>query len=168
MPVRLSSLTAPIDTNSVSARCSLKKITAFFFLLLLSIPALAVDEHQVMYIGGTTPGLAAGVVGSLDTTGETALIFEHAGTKLEIPYTTIDSHEYSTEVTHHLGVLPAVAVGMVRIRKHRHYFRVTYHSADGVAQVAVFEVSKQMSRPLQAVLSARAAKAKTCSPCAEN
>ena len=149
-------------------RCSMKKLTALFLLLILSLSALAVDDQQVMYIGGTAPGLAAGTVGSLDTTAETALIFEHAGIKLEIPYAAIESHEYSTEVTHHLGVLPAVAVGMVRIRKHRHYFRVTYHSADGVPQVAVFEVSKQMPRSLQAVLAARSAQAKTCSPCAEN
>ena len=149
-------------------RCSLKKITALFLLLILSIPALTVDDHQAMYFGGTTPGIAAGTVGSLNTTAETTLIFEAPGTKLEIPYAAIDSHEYSTEVAHHLGVLPAVAVGMVRIRKHRHYFRVTYHTTDGVAQVAVFEVSKQMPRTLQAVLTARAAKAKTCAPCAEN
>ena len=146
----------------------MKKLTALFFLLIVSLPAFAVDDGQVRYIGGSAPGLAAGTVGSVDTTAETALIFEHAGNKLEIPYAAIESHEYSTEVTHHLGVLPAVAVGMVRIRKHRHYFRVTYHGADGVAQVAVFEVSKRMPRTLQAVLSARAAKAKTCSPCAEN
>jgi hypothetical protein len=146
----------------------MKKLTALFLFLIVSLPALAVDDGQVRYIGGSAPGLAAGTVGSLDTTAETALIFEHAGSKLEIPYAAIESHEYSTEVTHHLGVLPAVAVGMVRIRKHRHYFRVSYRSPDGVAQVAVFEVSKQMPRTLQAVLTARAAKAKTCSPCAEN
>jgi hypothetical protein len=149
-------------------RCSLKKLTALFLFLILSLPALAVDDAQVMYIGGTAPGMAAGTVGSLDTTAETALIFEHTGSRLEIPYAAIESHEYSTEVTHHLGVLPAVAVGMVRIRKHRHYFRVTYRNADGVAQVAVFEVPKQMPRTLQAVLAARAARAKTCAPCAEN
>jgi len=146
----------------------LTKLTTIFLLLIVSLPALAVDDHQVMYVGGTTPGIAAGTVGSLDTTAETALIFEHAGSKLEIPYTAIESYEYSTEVTRHLGVLPAIAVGMVRIRKHRHYFRVSYHGADGMAQVAVFEVSKQMPRTLQAVLTARAAKAKTCSPCVEN
>lgn len=121
-----------------------------------------------MYIGGTTPGIAAGTLGSLDTTSEVALIFEHTGSKLEIPYAAIESYEYSTEVTRHLGVLPAIAVGLVRIRKHRHYFRVSYRSPDGLAEVAVFEVSKQMPRTLQAVLTARAAKAKACSPCAEN
>jgi hypothetical protein len=146
----------------------MKKITALLLLLILSLPALAVDDGQVMYIGGTAPGIAAGTVGSLNTTAETALIFEHAGSKLDIPYADIQSHEYSTEVTRHLGVLPAIAVGLVRIRKHRHYFRVSYRSGDGVPQVAVFEVSKQMPRTLQAVLTARAAKAKACSPCAEN
>jgi hypothetical protein len=146
----------------------LKQLTALFLLLIVSFPALAVDDGQVMYIGGTAPGIAAGTLGSLDTTSELALIFEHTGSKLEIPYAAIESYEYSTEVTRHLGVLPAIAVGLVRIRKHRHYFRVSYRSDDGVVQVAVFEVSKQMPRTLQAVLTARAAKAKTCSPCAEN
>jgi len=146
----------------------MKKLTVLLLLSIVSLPALAVDDGQVRYIGGSAPGVAVGTVGSLDTTAETALIFEHSGSKLEIPYAAIESHEYSTEVTHHLGVLPAVAVGMVRIRKHRHYFRVTYRSSDGVAQVAVFEVSKHLPRTLQAVLMARASTAKTCSPCAEN
>jgi hypothetical protein len=146
-----------------------KLIALFLFLsLIVSLPALAVDDGQVMYIGGTAPAVVTGTVGSLDTTAEMALIFEHAGSKLEIPYAAIESYEYSTEVTHHLGVLPAIAVGLVRIRKHRHYVRVSYRSEDGVVQVAVFEVSKQMPRTLQAVLTARAAKAKTCSPCADN
>jgi hypothetical protein len=146
----------------------MKKLTALFLLLIVSLPVLAVEDGQVMYIGGSAPGVTAGTVGHLDTTADAALIFEYAGSKLAIPYADIQSYQYSTEVTRHLGVLPAIAVGMFRMRQHSHFFRVSYRGADGVAQVAVFEVSKQTPRTLQAVLTVRAPKPKLCSPCAEN
>src|SRR5437879_12460139 len=37
--------------------------------------------------------------------------------KLEILFAKIDSFEYSQEVARHLGVLPAIAVGLIRDRK---------------------------------------------------
>jgi hypothetical protein len=146
----------------------MKKLIALFLLLILSLPALAVEDGHVLYIGGSAPGVPAGTIGHLDTTADTALIFEYAASKLAIPYADIESYEYSKEVTRHLGVLPAITVGLVRMRQHRHYFRVAYRGADGAAQVAVFEVSKQTPRTLQAVLNARAPNATTCPPCTEN
>jgi hypothetical protein len=75
---------------------------------------------------------------------------------LLIPYADIQSFEYSTKVTRHLGFMPAIAVGLVKMRRHRHYFRISYRGADVGSQVAVFEVPKQMPRTLRAVLQARA------------
>ena len=89
---------------------------------------------------------------------------ESSGTKLLIPYADIQTFEYSTEVTRHLGVLPAIGVGLVKMRRHRHYFRISYRGAADVSQVAVFEVPKHMPRALRAVLEARAPQ--TCRPCA--
>jgi hypothetical protein len=137
----------------------MKKTIAFCLLLIASLPALAVEDGQVMYVGGSAPGLTSGTIGRLDTTGETALIFEYSGTKLAIPYADIQSYQYSTEVTRHLGVMPAIAVGLVRIRKHRHYFTISYLDASHVAQAAVFEVPKEMPKPLQAVLQTKAPQA---------
>src|SRR5277367_5984149 len=133
----------------------MKKFIGFCLLLIVSVPALAVEDGQVMYLGGTVPGVDAGVVGRLDTTSGTALIFEYAGNKLEIPYAAIQSFEYSKEVTRHLGVLPAIAVGMFKMRKHGHFFRISYHDSNNVAQAAVFEVPKHMPRTLLAVLTTR-------------
>jgi len=124
-------------------------------LLLLALPAGAVAGRKVKYVGGTAPGLQSGVIGSLDTTSDTALIFEHAGSKLAIPYSAMQSFDYSEEVTHHLGVLPLILVSLFRMREHRHFFRISYGGSDDVIQVAVFEVSKQMPRSLRAVLQAR-------------
>lgn len=133
----------------------MKKLVAFCFFLALSFPALAVEGSQVMYVGGTAPGVNAGIVGRLDTASATALIFEHSDSKLAIPYDAIQSFDYSKEVTRHLGVLPAIGVGLVRMRQHRHFFRISYRDSGDVTQVAIFEVPKQMPRTLQAVLKAR-------------
>src|SRR6266446_10771067 len=141
----------------------MKKLMIFCLLLALALPIAAVEDDQVMYAGGTAPALRVGVVGRLDTTSEKALTFESSGTKLLIPYADIQSFEYSTEVTRHLGVL-AIGVGLVKMRRHRHYFRISYRGAADVSQVAVFEVPKHVPRTLRAVLEARAPQ--TCRPCA--
>lgn len=98
----------------------------------------------------------AGEVGKLDTTSPLALSFESASGNVEIPYAQMDSYEYSQPVAHHLGVLPAIAVGLVKKRQRRHIFRITYHEEDARPEVAIFEVSKQIPRSLLAVLQARA------------
>ena len=113
---------------------------AFFIILGLTLPAAAVEDGQVMYFGGTVPALTAGLVGRLDITSETSLTFEYGTSKLVIPYTAVESFEYSTEVTHHLGVLPAIAVGLLKKRERRHFFRISYHDAGPALQVVVFEV----------------------------
>jgi hypothetical protein len=77
----------------------MKKFATLFLLLVillvLVLPAGAVEEEQVMYAGGTVPAIQAGVLGRLDTTSESVLSFDYAGTKLDIPYAKIDSFEYS-------------------------------------------------------------------------
>jgi len=143
----------------------MKRFLAFCVLLILVLPSAALDDGHAVYVGGTIPGLNAGTVGRLDTTAETSLVFLQAGNKLAIPYSSIESYEYSTEVTRHLGVLPAIVVGMIKMRRHRHFFRISYHEQNA-AQVVVFEVPKRLPRTLQAILHARATSAHTvCKPC---
>jgi len=86
---------------------------------------MAVEPGQVAYVGGTAI-LKEGAVGKLDMFSETALRFESAGTVVEIPYAKIQSFEYTEQVSHHMGVLPAIAIGLSRSRKHRHYFRISF------------------------------------------
>jgi hypothetical protein len=125
---------------------------------------VAVEDGQVMYAGGSVPGLNSGVVGRLDLSVEASLIFEYSGSRLAIPYAAIDSFEYSQEVTRHLGVLPAIGVGMLKARQHQHFFRISYRDGGGVSQVAIFEVSKHQPRSLNAVLRERAPKACNVAP----
>jgi hypothetical protein len=134
-----------------------KRFSPFCFLLLLSLSASALDEGHARYVGGTVPDVTAGVVGRLDTTSTTTLTFEHAGNKVEIPYASIESYEYSKSVTRHLGVLPAIAIGLVKMRRHSHFFSISYRSeSGGPSQVVVFEVPKDIPRTLEAILQTRA------------
>ena len=127
-------------------------------LLALSACAVAADE-TVVYVGGTVPGLQPDITGRLDASDPNSLIFESKSSKTPIPFAAITSYEYTRELTHQLGVLPTIAVGLVRVRKHRHYVRIDWREAEGPEQVAVFEVPKQMPKSLLPILQARAAKA---------
>ena len=140
-------------TNTV--KCKVRRVVTFGLLLLVSLSASALTEGQVLYVGGTVPGLGVNAVGRLDLALETALGFESSGVKLTIPYSAIESFEYSKEMTRHLGVLPAIAVGLVKQRQRRHFFRIAYRDQTHTSHVALFEVPKQMPRTLQAVLNAR-------------
>jgi hypothetical protein len=132
-----------------------KKVAVFCLLFLVALPAGAVEGGQVMYVGGSVPAVQPGVLGRLDTTSETALSFEYAGNKLVIPYANIDAYQYTDQVARHLGVLPAIGVGLVKKRQRRHFFQITYRDRGNVSQVAFFEVSKQMPETLLAVLQIR-------------
>lgn len=134
----------------------MNRFAVFCFCLAMCLPAAAVEDRQSTYVGGTVSGLSAGMIGRLDTASETALAFEYSGTRLTIPYVVIDSFEYSQEVKRHLGVLPAIAISLVKHRQRRHFFRISYHDERNVPQVVIFEVSKHTPRSLEAVLETRA------------
>jgi hypothetical protein len=98
----------------------------------VALPTLGVEGEQVRYAGGTIKILKEGDLGRLDTTSQTTLTFEYSGGKVAIPFEKIDSFEYSQQVARHLGVLPAIAVGLVKRRQRKHFFRISYHEEDNV------------------------------------
>ena len=101
-----------------------RNITVFTALLALFLgtetPAHAVETGQVAYYGGTVPGMPRGALGALHTDFPATLVFQTTAqtspAEVDISYDKIRSVKYSTEVTHHLGVLPAIAVGLIRKR----------------------------------------------------
>jgi hypothetical protein len=135
---------------------------ALVLLVAISLPAIAVEDGQVAYLGGTAPGVKEGAVGTLDTTSETALVFEYAGRKLALPYGRMQSWEYSNRPAHTLGVLPTIAIAMLKRPQRRHFFRISYRDEDNSPQVAIFEVSKQSPQSLVAILQTRAPQ--SCKP----
>jgi hypothetical protein len=133
-----------------------RELAAISLLLIIAVPAGAIEDGQVMCVGGSLSGLQAGLVGHLDMTSATALTFEYAGNKVTIPYANIDSFRYYDQVARHLGVLPAIAVGLVKKRQRRHFVQISYRDDSNSIQVVIFEVSKHMPRALLGVLQVRA------------
>jgi hypothetical protein len=140
----------------------INRLVVLFALIAVAWPAAAIENGEVMYVGGTVSTLKEGTIGHLDTNSTVSLKFESASGRVEIPFAKIDSYNYSQEVAHHLGVLPAIAVGLVRKRQRRHFFRILFRDDANAPQVAVFEVPKQAPQTLLAILQARAPQA--CKP----
>jgi hypothetical protein len=130
---------------------------------LVGVPAFAVEAGQIAYVSGTL-AVPQGMIGSFDTGSPAALVFKYAApgggpSVVEIAYKSIGGFEYSTEVAHHLGVAPAVAVSLVKRRERKHFFTFKFTDASGVAQAAIFEVPKNDPPGLLAILNARAPQA---------
>lgn len=136
----------------------MKKIVAVCLVFAFVVPVFALEEGQVLYVGGTVPTLKESTLGKLDTTQADAIVFVHSGGKLVIPYLKIDSYHYEEKLAHNLGVVATVAIVMLKYRQRRHFYRIAYKDDAGLAQVAVFEVSKQSPQTLSAVLDARVQK----------
>ena len=144
---------------------NLAKDGAFVFALcvLLVVPCFAAEAGQIAYMSGTL-GVPQGTIGGFDTTSPEALVFKFpafgsAPGEVDIAYKNIGSFEYSTEVAHHLGVLPAIAVGLVKRRERRHFFTIKFTDSSDVPQAAIFEVPKGDPPGLLAILRARAPQA---------
>lgn len=133
----------------------MKPFFAFCCFLALCVSSFANDQGPVKYLGGTVSGLSAGGTGRLDTASDNSLTFEYSGKKLAIPYDAIQSFDHTEAAARHFGVLPAIMVGLLKTRQHRHYFRIVYRDPNQVPQVAMFLVPKQSVRVLQAVLQTR-------------
>src|SRR5258708_16953925 len=115
----------------------MKKIVALLLLSLTPLATPAVDDGQVMYVGGTAVALKEGVSGKLDATSPKVLSFDYSGGKLIIPFEMIDSFGYSRQVARHLGVLPAIAVGLVDRKSTR------LNSSHQIISYAVFCLKKK-------------------------
>lgn len=127
-----------------------------FLMLAVAIPGFAVEGSNVAYTGGTIPQLKEGMVGTFDLTRGSGLLFIYTGGSFEIPYSRIESYEHTQEVAVHLGVAPAIAVGLVKRRRRNHFVRITFKDSDNVHQVVVFEIPKTMPPILMPTLAARA------------
>jgi hypothetical protein len=128
-------------------------------LLMLAIVAPAhakgVEGTEVRYVGGSMPGLRAGQQGLLNLTMPDQLLFEHAGGTFAIPYASMQRFVYTAPLARRMGVIPTIAVVLVKHRQRRHLVELHFRDQAGTNHSIVFEVSKQQAKPVVAVLSAR-------------
>ena len=136
----------------------MKRTVSVLLVLVLALaePALAlVEGRQVMYVGGTVAGVKEGAIGAFDTTNVESLVFEVAGSKLQIPYSAVQRFWVSEELARRMGVVSTLVVVMLKHRRRRHFVEIHFADSAGQNQAAIFEVSKDMSKTIHAVLRAR-------------
>lgn len=134
----------------------MRKFALALLFMVTALPAFAVEGSEVVFAGGSVPGLTAGAAGSLDLTRGAFVLLRFPGQEVEIPYDRIRSYEHTQEVAVHLGVAPAIAVGLVKKRRKNHYLRITFADKADVAQVVVLEIPKTMPRVIMPLLAVRA------------
>jgi hypothetical protein len=131
----------------------MKRVACIVFLL--SAGCMAVEQGQVRYLGGTFDNSKVGAIGRLDLSAPESITFETGKSHCAILYERIVSYQYSDEVAHHLGVLPSIAVGLLKRRQHRHVFTIVYLNDQLAKQIVVFEVPKSAAGSVKAVLDAK-------------
>lgn len=137
----------------------MRRTAGIVLVLLLATYAFAVAGSEVAYIGGSLSLLKPGDIGAFDLSSATELVFSDDGKKVSIAYNKLKKIEYRKDVAVHLGVAPAVAVGLIKRRERRHFVTLTYTDEAGIQQAAVFEVAKDRPRTLLPILAARAPQA---------
>jgi hypothetical protein len=122
-----------------------------------------VEDGHAMYVGGTAAKVKPEALGKLDTTQPKSLEFQSPDGNVSIPYASIESYEYTRKLARHLGAVATVAVVLVKHLQRKHFLTITYRDEAGAAQVAVFEIAKELPESLLPILQARAPQGcKTC------
>ncbi len=121
-----------------------------------NLMAYAADGMGVTYVSGTVAGMQRGVKGNVETEDAEHLVINANGRRLAIPYKKLRSFHCRQEVRYHLGVLPAIAVGLLKARS-RVYTVLLEWDVDGQEpEVATLELSHRDQESLRDVLRVRA------------
>ena len=130
----------------------------------------ALGSRQAAYVGGTSRQFhdaTEPVEGQLDTRSNRALVFTVGGKprqsdRIEIPYQNVTHVAYGQNVRRRVGTTIGASlflgpVGLLPLasKARRHYLTVGYSDSNGQTQVVVFELGKEIVRPLLAIIEAR-------------
>ena len=145
---------------------SMRKLAAVLLIFWIgaSTQAFAVEGTNVEYVNGTVQGVKEGTTGTLESTSHTLLEFRSGVGQFSIPYGEIAFVKCQVENRFRLGVLPAIAVGLVKARAKRHFVTIGWKHGDDLPQVVALDTSREKYLGLIAVLLARAPKACPSAP----
>jgi hypothetical protein len=133
----------------------------------------AVGSRHAAYVGGTNRQFHDArepAKGQLDTSGDRALVFTVDGRppqsdRIEIPYQNVTHIAYGQNVRRRVGTTIGTSlflgpVGLLPLasKARRHYLTVGYSDTNGQTQLVVFELGKDIVRPLLAIIEARSGK----------
>lgn len=135
----------------------MKKLIALALVLVFALPSFAtiVEGSQVLYEGGTAPGVKEGALGAFDTSSEEALVFAGEGAKLAIPYAKVTNFNYEEKLARHYGVILTLLIVPFKYRQRRHILTVNYLDEQNAPRVAVFEIAKTAPETLVPILQSR-------------
>jgi hypothetical protein len=153
----------------------MRRVIASVLLLSLLTPslALAVDGDKAAYFGGTLTiyaGAKDPIEGRLDLTSPEKLVLRperrpYAGIALEIPFKAIEDLEYGQKAGRRVGAAIATTallgpIGLVSLfsKKRKHYLTIAYKDDQGVDQVAILELGKDIVRETLPIMKARSGK----------
>jgi hypothetical protein len=117
------------------------------------------EQPDIEFVSGTVKGLTEGATGSLDMTTAETLEFRSGSGQFSVPYAEITNVKCHEENRFRLGVLPAIAVGLIKARSKRHFVMIEWKHADAPPEVVTLDLPKERARGLVAVLRARAPQA---------
>src|SRR5579862_2375995 len=124
----------------------LMAVLLLFGVLFQWTTAYAVVNGDVEYVIGTVKGVRDGTMGSLDTSGKEALEFRSASGRFSVRYDEIKTVKCREENRFRLGVLPEIAVELLKARSKRHFVSIEWGPANGPSDVVTFDASKEKAR----------------------
>lgn len=143
----------------------MKNLTVIRLLVLTLVPATAALGDQslnITYLRGSVATVKEGTAGTIDKISPTAVVFRSGSDQFQIPFARITSFRYHEESQLHVGVLPAIAVGLFRAWPKRHLITITWTGESAVPEVATLEASKSVVDGILELMRARAPEA--CRP----
>lgn len=116
---------------------------------------LAVGRDKVMYVSGTVSAIKKNTVGIFNTQSETAIEFS-AGKKgsIAIPYVAIASLEFEEKER----TVVVIGFGPPVSKRLFSYLTIMYSDPEGQEQSGVFELGKDILRPVLKILEVRSGK----------
>jgi hypothetical protein len=146
----------------------LKKIALVLVCVILCEATLfaGLGSKKTMYIGGTINTFKEGTEGTSSAKDEKVFVFEAGKEKLLIQYDMIEGLEYGQKAGRRVGATVALGITTLGIgalpllfsKKRKHYLTINWKDAEGKQQAGVFELGKDVVRPMLATIEARSGK----------
>jgi hypothetical protein len=139
-----------------------ESITICTLILLASTVAFAVGGDKGQYIGGTINTLKEKAEAKFDTTSEKELHFDAAKNgRVSISYASIKELEYGQKAGRRVNAAILVSPLFLFGKSRHHYLTITYKDETDKDQVGVFELGKNVFRPLLKIIEVRSGKTVT-------
>lgn len=117
-----------------------------------------VTGQEILYVGGTIPGLPEATEGSGDLRDAENFKFSSDKGSFAIPYRNITSLEYGQKAGRRLGVALVITVWALFSKKRKHFLTIGFNDIHDKPQGVVLEIAKGRAKTFIAIIEARSGK----------